>query len=55
MINLHELTRLAVWLPSLAEAHAAAQALEEEARIQQEINRLSRLQGEVAAGLWTLD
>jgi len=55
MINLHELTRLAVWLPPLAEAHAAAQALEEEARIQQEISRLSRLQGEVAAGLWTLD
>lgn len=55
MINLHELTRLAVWLPPLAEAFDAAQALEEEARIQLEINRLSRRQSEVAAGLWTLD
>jgi type I restriction enzyme M protein len=55
MINLHELTRLAVWLPPLAEAREAAQALEEEARIQLEINMLSRRQGEVAAGLWTLD
>ncbi|WP_250510324.1 N-6 DNA methylase [Caballeronia sp. GACF4] len=55
MINMHELNRLAVWLPPLEEALDAAQALEEEARIQEEINRLSCRQSEVAAGLWTLD
>lgn len=55
MINLHELTRLAIWLPPLTEARKAAEALEEEARIQLEINQLSRRQSEVAAELWALD
>jgi type I restriction enzyme M protein len=55
MIQLRELVRLPVLLPSAETAAQAAEALEEEARIQQEIDRLRGQQAKVAAEVRAFD
>ncbi len=54
LIPLRELMRMQVLVPTLDTARRAGDALEEESRIQGEIDRLRRAQAEVAKDLWTL-
>lgn len=54
LIQLRELERLPLFLPALATGHQAAEALEKEALIQREIDKLRQEQSQVAANLWTL-
>jgi type I restriction enzyme M protein len=55
LIQLKELMRLQVLVPDLETAHRAADALEQEAQLQREIDRLRQEQTQATAGLWTLD
>ncbi|GJH13586.1 N-6 DNA methylase [Caballeronia novacaledonica] len=55
MIQLRELTRLPVIVPSLEDGRRAAQALEDEETIQKQIDELRNRQSTIAADLWTLD
>ena len=55
MIQLRELTRLQVIVPSLEDGRRAAQALEDEETIQKQIDELRDRQSIIAADLWTLD
>jgi type I restriction enzyme M protein len=54
LIQLKELSRLAVLLPDMASQAEAVEALEQEARIQEEIDRLKAAQALVADHLWNL-
>jgi type I restriction enzyme M protein len=54
LIPLRELTRMQVLVPTLEAAQHVATALDQESRIQQEIDRLRHEQSEVAKGLWAL-
>jgi type I restriction enzyme M protein len=54
LIQLRELTRLPVLVPDLETARRAGEALEEESRIQGEIDRLREAQAEAARDMWTL-
>ncbi|UIF86100.1 hypothetical protein KAF44_19100 [Cupriavidus necator] len=55
MINLSELRALQVLQPSAAEQAQAGAALEKEAELQQEIERLRKQQARVTLELWPLD
>lgn len=54
LIQLKELKRLQVIVPSLAEQTAAIEALEEEARLQEQIDALRERQARVSSTLWQL-
>ncbi|AKJ26695.1 N-6 DNA methylase [Caldimonas brevitalea] len=55
LIQLRELLALPVQLPSSEEQAAAAEALETEGRIQEQIDQLRALQAKAAAHLWSLE
>ena len=55
LIQLRELMAMPILLPSMEEQRRAAQVLEEEARIQRQIDELRERQSKIAAGLWTLE
>jgi hypothetical protein len=54
LIQLRELLRLQILIPSEETVHRAVAALNQEAHLQQEIDRLSQQQSEVAKSLWPL-
>lgn len=54
LIQLRELLRLQILIPNEETVHQAVAALNQEAHLQQEIDRLSQQQSEVAKSLWPL-
>lgn len=54
LIQLKELSRLQVLIPDLATARRVATAIEQEAQLQIEIDRLRQEQSKIAADIWTL-
>jgi type I restriction enzyme M protein len=54
LIQLRELMLLPVLLPAIEEQRRAAEALDREAAMQEEIDRLRHVQSEIAADLWAL-
>lgn len=54
LIQLRELTRMQLIVPSQAECSKAVDTLEQEATLQIEINRLLQEQAKISSGLWTL-
>ena len=54
LIQLRELLAMPILLPSIEEQRRASQTLEEEDRVQQQINKLRRRQSRLASGLWSI-